>query len=74
LAEVVVFQLNIRLEPGLAAERLDVLARDRLIKVLDGPRCVDDLWWWRVHNDDLALEGWVVESDETIYYLSPSNK
>jgi hypothetical protein len=73
LAEVVVFQLNIRLEPGLAAERLDVLARDRVIIMLEGPRCVDDLWWWRVRNDDLALEGWVVESDETNYFLSPSN-
>jgi hypothetical protein len=70
-AVVIVFQVNLRAEPGLNAPQVEVLARNRTVQVQDGPRCADGLWWWEVYNDDLEISGWVVEADEENYYLEP---
>ena len=37
--------------------------------VLDGPKCVDGLNWWRVRY--LDFEGWTVEADNKDYWLEP---
>ena len=70
-AVVVVFQVNLRSEPGLNAPPVEVLARNRTLRVQNGPRCADGLWWWEVYNEELDLRGWAVEADEENYYLEP---
>jgi len=70
-AQVIVFQVNIRTSPGLSASKVNYLARNRIVQVLDGPRCANDSWWWKIYSDDLGYGGWVMEADHENYYLSP---
>lgn len=70
-AQVIVFQVNLRSVPGLAGSPITQLARDRIVQVVDGPSCTDDLWWWEVFSEELGVKGWVAEADEEDYFLAP---
>ena len=70
-ATVVVFQVTLRTQPGLSADQVNFLARDRVVQVLQGPECVNGSWWWKVNNEELGYEGWVAEGDKDNYYLEP---
>ncbi len=70
-AQVVVFQVTVRTAPGQYSSKVNYLAKNRVVLVLDGPRCAGGWWWWEIYSDELEYGGWVAEADEENYYLSP---
>ena len=77
-AEVTYFQLNGRLAPGFNAPAEHTLAEGRIVEVIDGPKCADSIWWWKIHfagtistGEYLDYEVWLPEVDYDTYYLRP---
>lgn len=68
-ATVVVFQVTVRRSPD--GSKINLLARDRVADVLDGPICENEFWWWEIYSAEMDLRGWVAEGDEENYYLEP---
>jgi hypothetical protein len=75
-AEVVVFQVSGRDVPGINSTKEHVLAEGRVVTVLDGPQCVDNIWWWKIHfagtistGEYLDYEAWMPEADNDMYDL-----
>jgi len=51
--------LSFRREPGLQAERLKYLPEGVVLRVVDGPRDVDGLKWWKLQDrNNLNDIGW----------------
>lgn len=50
---------NLRDVPSLDGKRLGKVAGGTVVKVLAGPRCVDDLVWWQIDYEGLV--GWTVD-------------
>ncbi|WP_129629913.1 SH3 domain-containing protein [Candidatus Oscillochloris fontis] len=64
--------LRVRDKPSLATDTQIVgrIPQGSQIQILEGPRQVDGLVWWRI--SDQAVEGWVVERDaEGVVFLQP---
>jgi len=57
--EVASDELNLRAEPGLDAEILDVLPSGTQALIDSTPESLDDYTWYRVNIDDGAEFGWV---------------
>lgn len=70
IVKVITYQVAIRETPGTASPRVNVVARNREIEVLDGPGCSDGMWWWLVEAETGAV-GWVAEGDTINYYILP---
>lgn len=71
--------VNVRKSPGFRnKETGDVVALIRskaMLRLLDGPREADGLFWWRVQGqeDNQSLEGWMAEVSPTgIRLLAPA--
>jgi hypothetical protein len=69
-ARVVVFQVSIRDQPGTDQTRLNVAAEGAILRVLEGPTCHQDGYWWYVQTEQGDF-GWVLEGDAENYYLEP---
>ncbi|MGQ9568476.1 MAG: SH3 domain-containing protein [Anaerolineae bacterium] len=63
-------RLNVRADPGTAADLLGRLAPGIEVSIVDGPARRNDLVWWKV-DDGAGLVGWVAESDGTARWLEP---
>lgn len=73
-AQVDIPQINIKEAPGLGTNLVNRLKFGRRVDVIDGPVCVDDIWWWKVHyvgKEIPDFEGWAGEGDKTEYWLAP---
>jgi hypothetical protein len=75
-AEVVYFQLSGRLMPGFNSPVEHVLAQGQVVEAIEGPRCADDSWWWKIHFAGIVSTGdyfdymaWMPEVDYDTYYL-----
>jgi len=62
--------LNVRADPGTAAELAGRLATGTVVTILDGPARRNDLVWWKVDNGEGTV-GWVAEGDEEAPWLEP---
>jgi WD40 repeat protein len=62
--------LNLRNSPGKMFKLVGKLADGTRVTVLDGPRVVDNLWWWKIRTED-GLEGWVVDRVDDVLTLVP---
>ena len=78
LAQVNVFQLSARSYPGFSNYKEHVLAKNRIVTIVDGPQCVDQAWWWKVCFSGVVSTGkhlefcaWMLEADNDTYYLIP---
>lgn len=61
--------LNIRQNATTDAETLrDPLPSGTRLTIIDGPRCSNDILWWKVAAGQ--LEGWVAEGIDDDYFLS----
>ncbi len=63
-------RLNVRADPGTAADLLGRLAPGVVVSIVDGPARRNDLVWWKV-DDGAGLVGWVAEGDGTTRWLEP---
>ncbi len=64
--------LRVRAKPGVDASIrvLGRLPQGSQVQILEGPRTVDGLPWWRVRGD--GVEGWVIERDaDGVVFLQP---
>jgi ribosomal protein L40E len=71
-AQVIVFQITIRDKPGGSGygSIVGYLNRGREMVVLEGPLCMNKMYFVRIRSE-INTEGWVVEGDEENYYLQP---
>jgi hypothetical protein len=58
--------LRLRSDPGLQSTTLKTVSDGTHLTILEGPRTVDDLIWWRLHDPSDGAEGWAAQD-----YLSP---
>lgn len=63
-------RLNVRTDPGTAADLVGRLAPGAEVTIVDGPARRNDLVWWKV-DDGAGLVGWVAEGDGTTRWLEP---
>lgn len=61
--------LNIRDEPGLNGDIVEVLHSLDVFLVIDGPRCADNYTWFKVREN--GVEGWIAEGEPGLYYVEP---
>ncbi|MCI0396076.1 MAG: SH3 domain-containing protein [Chloroflexi bacterium] len=71
MAQVIARQINLRAAPGLSADQVGLLARDRLVRVLGSPTCADGMYWWQIQNEQLNVAGWAAEGQSGAYFLAP---
>ena len=62
--------MRIRVKPGLDQAILEKVPEGTRFSVLDGPSCVNEITWWKVHTNN-GFEGWVAEFDDDVYLLEP---
>lgn len=60
---------RVRADPGVNGTLLGEIPGGAVFEVLEGPRCIDGLNWWRVEYGDLI--GWTAEGNATTYFLEP---
>ena len=53
--------LNLRAEAGTQSEQILQLKRNTVVMIIDGPKDVAGVPWWKVRNAN-GVEGWVVQS------------
>jgi hypothetical protein len=63
-------KLNVRSEPVMSTNILERLDQDAVVTMLEGPREIDGMRWWRVRTAQ-GIEGWAVESADGIETLIP---
>ena len=65
--------LPVRAEPGVSAEAVDQIPAGETADVVEGPMCVDNFVWWKLHSESLYVTGWAPErEDESSAYLLPA--
>lgn len=53
--------LRLRADPGLQTTTLKTIDEGALLQVLDGPREVDGVTWWRLRDLNDSAEGWAAQ-------------
>lgn len=61
--------VNLRAEPGTAAQVRAQIPVEAIFFVLEGPACAGEYAWFRVRYRE--TEGWLAEGDLTSYYVEP---
>lgn len=61
--------MRIREAPGFSRSILARVPEGTVVKILDGPRCVDGNNWWKIRSG--SQEGWMTESQNGTYLLEP---
>lgn len=59
--------LRLRSDPGLQTTTLKTVPEGAQLEILDGPREVDGLTWWRLRDPSDGAEGWAAQ-----LYLVPA--
>ena len=61
---------NLRDQPA-TGEILGQLQPGDMFLVIEGPECVDGLYWWKVDNLD-GVVGWTAEGNSQTYWVNPT--
>src|SRR5215510_10457735 len=64
--------LRVRETPGLDGKYLTQLYNGTPLTIIAGSKDVDGLTWWQITTADGKVSGWVAESGEGEYYLTPT--
>jgi hypothetical protein len=59
--------MRIRQKPGLSQNIIERVPEGTRFLVLDGPKCIDDISWWKIDIKD----GWVAEYVGNTYLIEP---
>lgn len=62
---------NLRSEAGEENSLLGTIEPGQAMKILDGPKCADGWFWWKVQTLETDLVGWTAEGDAQNYWLIP---
>lgn len=61
---------RVRKAPGVNAPLVGSIPSGMAMRIMDGPKCADSMWWWKVGSGDPPLEGWTSEGKASEgYYL-----
>jgi hypothetical protein len=61
---------RVRLRPGLDDPVITQIYPDTIVRIIEGPTCMDGLIFWRVENAGIpGGAGWTAEGDWTEYWL-----
>ena len=60
---------NLRSNPDKSASVIGIIPSGGVVRVLDGPTCVDGLIWWQVAHENRV--GWTAEGEGEDYWLQP---
>jgi hypothetical protein len=63
--------MRIRSAPGLSQSVIGKVPEGSRFTVLDGPKCVDGMNWWKVTTRPSNITGWMAESDNKVYLIEP---
>lgn len=63
--------LRVRAGAGLTRSIIDRLSPNQTFRVVGGPECVDGFAWFHVLFGINAVDGWIAEGDESIYFAAP---
>lgn len=61
---------NLRNAPGRDASGVGIIPSGSIVFILDGPRCVGGITWWRIRYNE--AEGWLPEGSGGEYWLAPA--
>lgn len=61
---------RVRSGPGKDNSVIAVIRAGTVIKIVDGPKCVNGANWWKITGVDTKLDGWTLEG-EGEYWLVP---
>ncbi|HSO27922.1 MAG TPA: hypothetical protein VLS48_07605 [Anaerolineales bacterium] len=64
-------QPTVRRQPGKNARIMVYLEPGETMQILEGPKCILDMVWWRVVMLDRDVEGWLMEVEERDFYVEP---
>ncbi len=62
--------LRLRRDPGKSGEVLKMIPEGTEFIVLEGPQCVDQGAWWWIETDN-GISGWVLEGENSVYFVEP---
>jgi hypothetical protein len=62
---------NLRSGAGQDNALLGDIQPGQAMKILEGPKCADGGFWWKVQTLGTNLEGWTAEGNEQDYWLIP---
>lgn len=62
--------MRIRKSAGLQAEVIHKVPEGTTFTVIDGPKCFDNISWWKTRTTD-GIEGWMAEFVDDVYLLEP---
>jgi hypothetical protein len=63
---------RVRSEPAQGENIIGEISPGRIVRVTEGPVCVDGLVYWKVYNAVIpGGSGWTAEGDGTEYWLEP---
>lgn len=62
---------NVRSDSNLSASVVGTLEPGEEMKIIDGPRCANNMVWWKISSLDKNLVGWTSEGDVENYWLVP---
>ena len=62
--------LRIHSSPGVSTAVVDNLPEGAPFRVADGPKCAGGAFWWQIYTEQSG-EGWIAESQGSIYLVEP---
>ncbi len=62
--------VRVRAAAGTGANQIGELRTGETFTVVDGPKCIDRLIWWKI-DSDTGVTGWAAEGTQTNYFLDP---
>lgn len=61
---------RVRTAPGVNAPIVGSIASGMGMRIIDGPKCANNMWWWKVGSVEPTIEGWTSEGKVSEgYYL-----
>jgi WD40 repeat protein len=63
--------LNVRREPSTASGRIGQVAPGQTFQVIGGPTCAENIAWFEIIYGISALQGWIAEGQNGVYFAQP---
>jgi hypothetical protein len=58
------YSIRLRAQPGISGSESGSIHPNDVLRVVDGPRCLDQLVWWEVQSMATGEMGWAVEGNQ----------
>ncbi len=58
------YSIRLRAQPGISGSVSGSVQPNDVLRIVDGPICLDQLVWWEVQSMGTGEEGWAVEGNQ----------